>query len=127
MPAITTFQLVTVFAIAAAIGCTEPFDTPPNEPSLPPGSGAGLSVVPRNATIMAGQMVALKATFRDQFGDPLAEVTVKWKSSNEQVATVAANGEVLGRSAGVATITADAQGNTESSGIKVLPRQAKPN
>ena len=123
MSATTTFRLVTVCALTAAIGCTEPFDTPPNEPSQP---GAGLTVVPRHATIVAGQVVALTATFRDQFGDQLAGVTVKWKSSNEQVATVAANGEVMGRSAGVATVTADAQGKTETSGIQVLPREAKP-
>ena len=122
MRAITTSRLVTVFALAAAVGCSEPFDTPPNEPS----PGTGLTVVPQNATIMAGQVVALKASMRDQFGDQLVGVTVKWKSSNEAVATVAANGEVMGRSAGVATVTADAQGKTQTSGIKVLPRPSKP-
>jgi uncharacterized protein YjdB len=123
MRAITTSRLVTALAIAAAAGCSEPFDTPPNEPSQPV---SGLTVIPRNATIMAGQVVALKATLRDQFGDQLVGVTVKWKSSNEAVASVAANGEVMGRSAGVATVTADAQGRTETSGIQVLARQSKP-
>ena len=123
MRAITTSRLVTALAIAAAAGCSEPFDTPPNEPSQPV---SGLTVIPRNATIMAGQVVALKATLRDQFGDQLVGITVKWKSSNEAVASVAANGEVMGRSAGVATVTADAQGRTETSGIQVLPRQSKP-
>ena len=123
MRAITTSRLVTALAIAAAAGCSEPFDTPPNEPSQPV---SGLTVIPRNATIMAGQVVALKATLRDQFGDQLVGITVKWKSSNEAVASVAANGEVMGRSAGVATVTADAQGRTETSGIQVLSRQSKP-
>jgi uncharacterized protein YjdB len=123
MTAITRSRLVTVLALAAAIGCNEPFDTPPNEPSQ---TGTGLTVVPRNATIMAGQVVALKATFQDKFGDEVAGATVKWKSSNEQVATVAANGEVMGRSAGVATVSADAQGDIQTSGIQVLPREAKP-
>jgi uncharacterized protein YjdB len=123
MRAITTSRLVTVLVVAAAVGCTEPFDTPPSEPSQP---GVGLTVVPSSATIISGQVVALTATMRDQFGDPLA-VAVKWKSSNEAVATVAANGEVLGRSAGVATVTADAQGKTQTSGIRVLARPPKPN
>jgi uncharacterized protein YjdB len=124
MRAITMSRLVTVLIVAAAAGCTEPFDTPPNEPSHP---GGGLSVVPSSATIISGQVVALKATMRDQFGDAIAGVTVKWRSSNEAVATVAANGEVLGRSAGVATVTADAEGRTQTSGIRVLARPSKPN
>jgi uncharacterized protein YjdB len=124
MRAITTSRLVTVLVVAAAVGCTEPFDTPPSDPSQP---GVGLTVVPSSATIISGQVLALTATMRDQFGDPLAGVAVKWKSSNEAVATVAANGEVLGRSAGVATVTADAQGKTQTSGIRVLARPPKPN
>jgi uncharacterized protein YjdB len=85
-----------------------------------------LVVIPQNATIRAGQVVALKATMRDQYGDELVGMTVIWKSSNEGVATVAPNGEVLGLSTGVATVTADAQGRTQTSGIRVLPRQSKP-
>jgi hypothetical protein len=92
MTAITRSRLVTVLALAAAVGCSEPFDTPPNEPSQP---GTGLIVIPQNATIRAGQVVALKATLRDQYGNQLAGMTVSWKSSNEGVATVAPNGEVL--------------------------------
>ena len=124
MRAITTSRLVTILLVSAAAGCTAPFDTPPNEPSQP---GVGLTVIPQHATIISGQVVALTATMRDQFGDPVAGVAVKWKSSNEAVATVAANGEVFGRSAGVATVTADARGMTQTSGIHVLARPPKPN
>jgi uncharacterized protein YjdB len=123
MTAITRSRLVTVLALAAAVGCSEPFDTPPNEPSQP---GTGLIVIPQNATIRAGQVVALKATLRDQYGNQLVGMTVSWKSSNEGVASVAPNGEVLGLSAGAARVTAEADGKTQSSGIQVLPRQAKP-
>ena len=123
MRATTMSRVVTVLFVAVAAGCTAPFDTPPNEPSQP---GVGLTVVPSSATIIAGQVLPLTATMRDQFGDPLL-VAVTWKSSNEAVAMVAANGEVLGRSEGVATVTADAQGKTQTSGIRVLARPPKEN
>jgi uncharacterized protein YjdB len=122
MAAITLSRLLTALAVVAAGACNEPFSPPPNTPTPP----SGLTVVPRSATIMAGQVVALKATMRDQFGDPLL-VTVRWKSSNESVATVAATGEVLGRSEGSATIVADAGGRTQQSAIHVLGRISKPN
>lgn len=121
MAAITLARLVTAAALVTASACSEPFSPPPNQPSSP----SGLTVVPSSATIIAGQVVALKASMRDQFGDPLL-VTVRWKSSNESVATVAATGEVLGRSTGNATIVADADGKTQMSAIHVLPRPGKP-
>ena len=121
MAAITLSRLVTAMAVVAGSACTEPFSPPPNTPSQP----SGLTVVPSSATIIAGQVVALKASMRDQFGDPLL-VTVRWRSSNQTVATVAATGEVLGRSAGNATIVADADGKTQMSAIRVLPRPGKP-
>jgi uncharacterized protein YjdB len=122
MAAITLARLVTAAALVTASACSEPFSPPPNQPSGP----SGLTVVPSSATIIAGQVVALKASMRDQFGDPLL-VTVRWRSSNETVATVAATGEVLGRSAGTAAITADAAGKTQISAIHVLGRLPKPN
>jgi uncharacterized protein YjdB len=120
MAAITLARLVTAAALVTASACSEPFSPPPNQPSSP----SGLTVVPSSATIIAGQVVALKASMRDQFGDPLL-VTVRWRSSNESVATVAATGEVLGRSTGNATIVADADGKTQMSAIHVLPRPGK--
>jgi uncharacterized protein YjdB len=121
MAAITLARLVTAAALVTASACSEPFSPPPNEPS----GSSGLTVVPSSATIVAGQVVALKASMRDQFGDPLL-VTVGWRSSDETVATVAATGEVLGRSAGTATIIADAGGKTQTSAIHVLRRLQKP-
>jgi uncharacterized protein YjdB len=122
MPALTLSRLVTVLGIAAAGACSEPFSPPPNTPSEP----SGLTVVPSSATIMAGQVVALKASMRDQFGDALVGVTVKWSSSNEAVASVAATGEVLGRQPGTVTIVADAGGKQQTSAIHVLKRPGKP-
>jgi uncharacterized protein YjdB len=63
----------------------------------------------------------------DKSGDDLTGVTIRWRSSNDAVATVAATGEVQGHSAGTATIVADASGRTQTSAIHVLARPPKPN
>ena len=123
MAAISLSRFLTALTIAAASACSEPFSPPPNTPSLP----SGLTVVPSSATIIAGQVVALKASMRDQFGDPMIGVTVRWTSSNEAVATVAATGEVLGRSVGNVAIVANVAGKTQTSAIHVLARSPKPN
>jgi uncharacterized protein YjdB len=123
MSASSFFRIATALAALGVVGaCSDPFDLPPNEPSLPSG---GLLVVPQSATIHAGQTVAFKATMRDQFGDELVGVTIKWSSSNSAVATVAPNGEVFGHSAGFAAIVADARGKTQTAAVRVLPKLAK--
>jgi hypothetical protein len=115
-------HVVAALAILVAAGaCTEPFSSPPNDPSM-----AGLTVIPRSATIRSGQVVALKATLVDESGNAVQTATVSWTSSNESVATVGATGEVLGRGEGRANITAAAQGRAESSVIRVLHEESKP-
>jgi uncharacterized protein YjdB len=69
-------------------------------------------------------VVGLQARLVDEFGDPL-EASISWKSSNDEIATVAATGVVYGRSAGNATITASALGKNQSSMISVLQRDGK--
>jgi uncharacterized protein YjdB len=123
MRAITLYRVVTGLALAVVVACTTPFSPPPNSPSL---EGVGMSVIPSNAIIKAGEVVALKAHLRDEFGDPIEGVTIKWSSSDDAVATVASNGEVLGQGVGRAAITANAQGKSQISGIQVLPRAPKP-
>jgi hypothetical protein len=124
MSALSVARLITVFGLAAAGACSEPFSPPPNTPSEP-GGGAGLVVVPSNATIAAGQVVMLKAGMRDEFGDALVGVTVQWSSSNSAVASVAPSGEVLGRAEGTATIVADADGKRQTSAIHVVGQKGK--
>jgi len=124
MSALSVSRLITVLGLAAAAACTEPFSPPPNTPSEPT-DGSGLSVVPSSATIVAGQVVKLQASMRDEFGDDLIGVTVQWSSSNSAVASVAATGEVLGQAQGTATITADAGGKRQTSAIHVVGQRGK--
>ncbi|HEV2083776.1 MAG TPA: Ig-like domain-containing protein [Gemmatimonadales bacterium] len=107
-------------AITLLGACNDSFSPPPNTPSL-----EGLTVVPRSATLQAGQVVALKASLIDEHGDRLDGFIVSWRSSNDAVATVASSGEVVGRSVGFAVISASAAGKSQISTIRVLARGQK--
>jgi glucosylceramidase len=62
-----------------------------------------VSVSPGSATIQEKQIIQLTATVEP---DNATQKTVCWESSNENIATVDANGLVTGRRAGTVTITA---------------------
>jgi uncharacterized protein YjdB len=93
-------------------------------PTSPPAAETGMTLVPRTATIHAGQFVGLEARLVDEFGDELGN-SFSWSSSDDAVATVS-NGVVYGRSEGSAVITASALGKGQSSTIHVVARQGKP-
>lgn len=107
--------------LTIASGCT---DT--SGPTPPDRTGGTMTVVPRSATIQAGQVVELKARLNDEFGEAIQGVNVKWTSSNESVASVSAYGNVLGQGAGDAVITASAANHAQTASIHVLRRQPKP-
>ena len=112
--------LATLSALVLAGACQESFSTGPNNPSLD-----GLTVEPRSATIEAGRTVTFKATLRDENGDAVSGAPVAWRSSDDAVATVASSGEVFGRSAGRAVITAAVQGKSQFSTVLVMARKPK--
>jgi uncharacterized protein YjdB len=118
----TMSRIIAALSAITLLGaCNDSFSPPPNVPS-----DQGLTVVPRLATLQAGQVVALKAILIDEHGDRLDRFTVSWTSSNDAVATVAGTGEVLGRAVGHAVITASAAGKSQISTIHVLARGQKP-
>jgi uncharacterized protein YjdB len=122
MRATTMSRVAAALAAFTLIGGCNDYTAPPSEPS----TLGGLTVVPRTATIGSGQVVELKATMRDEFGDPLTAVTIAWRSSNDAVASVSNRGDVVGRTAGHAVITASALGKTQIATIHVLSRAPKP-
>ena len=120
MRAIVLTRLIAVLGSAAAIvACEDNLS-----PQPPPGSTVNISVVPQTATIRAGQVVTLQARLTDEFGDALPG-SFSWKSSNDAVATVAASGEVYGRSEGIVAVTASASGKVQTSTIHVEARESK--
>jgi len=114
----TLAALAVLFTAAA---CSDSYSPSPTEP------GAGhMTLVPRLATIHAGQVVALTAQVFDEFGEPMVGVKYTWTSSNESVATVSAGGTVFGHGEGRAAITASAHGQAQTSAVHVLHREPKP-
>jgi uncharacterized protein YjdB len=122
MSVMTVSRIIAALSAITLLGaCNDSFSPPPSAPSV-----QGLTVVPRSATLQAGQVVALKASLTDEHGDRLQGFVVSWRSSNDAVATVAGSGEVVGRSVGDAVITASVAGKTQISTIQVLARGQKP-
>jgi uncharacterized protein YjdB len=122
MSVTTVSRIIAALSAISLLGaCNDSFSPAPNDPSF-----QGLTVVPRSATLQAGQVVALKASLTDEHGDRLQGFVVSWRSSNDAVATVASSGEVMGRSVGRAVITASVAGKTQISAIQVLARGQKP-
>ncbi len=80
-----------------------------------------VALAPATATVKVGATSKLVATVTDQAGNILAGRPVTFTSSNATVATVAADGTVLGISPGTATITATIDGKTSTSLITVIP------
>ena len=120
MPAITLLRIVAVLtAVSVTAACNDSFSVPPNDPST-----GTLTVVPRSATIHAGEVAVFKASLKDEFGDQIA-TNMRWTSSDDAIATVSASGEVFGRAEGRAVITADALGKSQTSVVQVLARKQK--
>lgn len=116
----------TIAALAALILAGACHDTSGPDSQGPDLSTGGMTLIPRSATIRSGEVVVLKATPIDANGGRPAVVGISWTSTNEAVATVTARGEVFGRGAGHAIITASAPGWSQFSTIQVLARSLKP-
>lgn len=84
----------------------------------PPIIGS-VTLEPAAATLSVGETAQLDATVLDTDGDPLPDEPVSFTSSDEAVATVDADGVVTAVSPGAATITAEADGFTDTSEITV--------
>lgn len=78
--------------------------------TVTPQPVVSVDVTPSTPSLAAGTAVALNATPRDIHGHALAGRTITWSSSDLVIATVAANGQVKGLTAGQATITALCEG-----------------
>ena len=74
---------------------------------------AMVEISPATAVVLVGQDAQLAATPRDSTGATM-DAAVTWKSSDEAIVTVDANGKVSAKSLGVAIITATADGKSSS-------------
>jgi hypothetical protein len=113
--------MAAVAILVTAGACSDNFSPSPTRPGV-----ADMTLVPRTATIHAGQVVALTAQVFDEFGERMVGVKYTWTSSNESVATVSLGGTVFGQGEGRAAITASAHGQAQTSSVHVLRREPKP-
>lgn len=81
---------------------------------------AAIAVRPAKATLAPAETRQLSAQPRDADGNVLRGRTFDWRSSDEAVATVSADGLVLGVAAGTATVTATAEGRSGTATITVV-------
>jgi uncharacterized protein YjdB len=113
-------RFVATIATLTLVGACSDITAPDANPKIDPLPTDGMTIVPSGLSMVPGQTVVLRAHRFTNSGDALAQVGVSWSSSNEPVATVSQQGEVLARAAGYAVITARAQGRAQIATIRVL-------
>jgi uncharacterized protein YjdB len=87
--------------------------------TAPDGRVAAVVLTPNVGTLLVGDTLRIPAVVRDRGGRPVGGVTLAWQSSNEQVATVTADGAVVAHAAGRATIRARAGAIADSAVVQV--------
>lgn len=120
---------VTVTGAAAA-----PTETPAETPRPPsseppvtaatPAAVAGIRFTAPPASVTVGQSATLRAVAVDAEGTPLTGRAVRWTSSDPARAVVTPQGVVSARGPGAVTLTARAEGATQSLTLEILPVRA---
>ena len=90
-----------------------------------PGGGpdpvATVLVSPNTATLMVGTTVQLSVALKNAAAEVLAGRPVRWRSSDDNAATVTATGLVTAKAAGPVTITASSEGQSGSATVTIIP------
>ena len=90
--------------------CTDWFDdvvTPDTLTTFDTSYVTGVNVSPATASLQVGATRGLTCTVGVQSGHPAYSGSIRWQTTNEQVATVASNGLVTAIGVGTAVITAE--------------------
>jgi len=85
-----------------------------------PGSPATVTISPGNSSVLLDRELQLVALVYDKDGNLLNGHTVTWSSSDDNVATVDADGKVDGVAVGTATITANVAGKDGDGTVQVV-------
>ncbi|WP_405286124.1 Ig-like domain-containing protein [Gaopeijia maritima] len=78
-----------------------------------------ITVQPSSTTLDEGEAQTLQAVARNGSGSIVSGVQFSWTSSDPSIASVNASGRVVGNSAGIATVRAQANGRTGTSTVTV--------
>ena len=87
-----------------------------------PGNGGDvqrIEVTPSRSALAADQRVQLRATPKDEAGQPVPDVELAWVSADTLVAIVSEDGEVTGRGAGTAEVSATVAGVAGKATIEI--------
>ena len=117
MISLATVQLGPRSAVAAATEAER-------RPVMPSSKVARLSATPASADVTAGASLRLQTSASNETGQSLARRVVAWSSSNPAVATVDADGVVMARGPGSATIVGSCEGSEVNVPITVTGRIA---
>jgi uncharacterized protein YjdB len=80
---------------------------------------AAIGIEPETSATTVGRNLTLVAKLRDARGAALTGRPVTWSTSDSSVLSVAANGQVTGRSPGTAVVTASVEGRSQRATITV--------
>jgi len=86
---------------------------------------ARVVITPTNSAVEIGKATSFQAIYFDSLGNQVAGVAFQWNSSDQNIATIDANGQAAGKQAGQARISARGRGVT--SGVAMLTVVANPN
>ena len=78
-------------------------EEPTTAPTAKPDTGLSVKLDKKNATVVCGKNLTLKANIKSEGSTDNLNVT--WKSSDTKIATVDSNGKITGKMAGSVTIT----------------------
>lgn len=90
-----------------------------SEPPPPPPVGTVTVASPTLGQLALGAQLQLVVTVRDPAGNPIADPSVTWASSNAAAATVSATGLVTALASGDANISATSDGKSGSLALEV--------
>ncbi|HEV8217510.1 MAG TPA: Ig-like domain-containing protein [Gemmatimonadaceae bacterium] len=107
--------------VSATITATSETKSVGTNVTVTPNPVATVTVSPSPASVKKNDKVTLTATPRDANNNVLTGRAVTWSSSNTNVATVSASGEVTGKNSGTAVITATIGGVSGTSTVTVTP------
>ena len=117
---ISTTGVVTAFKIGdATLTATSEGVTAASRVHVTTGGVAVVAVAPASIGLAAGGTQALAVTLSDAGGNVLPAATVKWSSTNKNVATVSTTGVVTARRVGTSTVSASVNGVSGQASVVV--------
>jgi hypothetical protein len=121
-----TIGIIAAGLVGLAAGCGGGSTTSTPPPPPPPPPLASVELTGPAAVLEAGATLQLVATAKDGSGATLSGQSFNWTTSSPSTATVSAQGQVRGVSAGAATITVSSGGRSANLALSVRDTTSLP-